>query len=436
VRLNSIKTPRSLGKEKKLNKNLLFIPLALLLAISLIAIGCPAEETTTPPTTTTPTTTAPTTTTEPPVKQLEIGVLVATTGWFSSAGLLDQEECGVVTDMLKDAGGITVDGQRYEIVPVFEDVKSTHEGVIAATNKLIYDRGVKFIVGPNAFWASASGPLCEENKIFNAIGFCTNTPGELDASTQYRVLAYNSTMGNITGLIEYISTAHPEVKSVVALNPEDGSDIYLQPLFKKALEDKGITMVGDLVGYSLELVDFTPIAQKIGQMDADAIFVPNGLDFHIASLLKGMREQGDERWVFYSSVALVSKLKELAGPAGYKVTSGTALPGNPGNAASLDEFINRYYEKSGEVRSIILQSSGALYVLAQLIEQAQSLDPTEVRDALQNMTDVPTVWGPGHLCGEETYGIRNHAVCHPYSLQYLDENGEIQFGGWFEVHVP
>jgi len=44
-----------------MKQNLLLIPLALLLAISLIAIGCPAEETT-PPTTTPPTTTPPTTT--------------------------------------------------------------------------------------------------------------------------------------------------------------------------------------------------------------------------------------------------------------------------------------------------------------------------------------------------------------------------------------
>ena len=412
-----------------MNKKLLLIPLALLLAISLVAIGCP-----TPTPTTAPPTTAPPT--EPPVKDLKVGVLVAMTGWFSSAGLLDKEECLVVTDMINEAGGITVDGQRYEIVPIFEDVKSTHEGVVAATNKLIYDTGVKFIVGPNAFWSSASGPLCEENKVFNAIGFATNTPGELDATTQYRLLAYNSTMGNTNGLIQFIKKAHPEVKSVVALNPEDGSDVYLKPLFKKALEDKGISMVGDLIGYSLEMVDFTPIAQKIALVEADAVFVPNGIDIHIGNLAKGMRELGDERWIFYSSVSLVSKIKEIAGPAGYKVTSGTALAGAPGNAPQLEEFINRYIEATGEVRSIILQTSNALYVLPQLLEQAQSIDPTVVKDALQTMTEVETLWGTGHFCGEVTYGIRNHAIAHPYCIQYLDENGEIQLGGWFDVDVP
>jgi len=49
-----------------MKKALFLIPLALLLAISLIAIGCPGEETTAPPPTTPPTTTPPPTTTAPP----------------------------------------------------------------------------------------------------------------------------------------------------------------------------------------------------------------------------------------------------------------------------------------------------------------------------------------------------------------------------------
>ena len=85
-------------------------------------------------------------------KELKIGVILCMTGWFSAAGLLEEKECLAVTDLINEGGGITVGGQRYKIVPVFEDNKSSHEGTVAATNKLIYDRGVKFIVGPTAFW--------------------------------------------------------------------------------------------------------------------------------------------------------------------------------------------------------------------------------------------------------------------------------------------
>ncbi len=211
-------------------------------------------------------------------KELKIGVLLAFTGWFSSAGILEKKECDVVTDLVNEAGGVTVKGQKYKIVPVYEDTKSSHEGVSAATNKLVYDKGIKFIVGPNAFWGSASGPICEANKIINVIGFSTNTPGELDKNTQYRILANNSTAGNSYGLIQFIKKAHPEVKSVVVLNPEDGSAKYLGPFYTQALKENGISTVGDLIGYSLQMVDFTPIAQKISQIKADAVFCPNGID--------------------------------------------------------------------------------------------------------------------------------------------------------------
>jgi branched-chain amino acid transport system substrate-binding protein len=69
-------------------KNLLLIPLALLLAISLVAIGCPAEETTTP--TTTPSTTTPATTA--PAEPIKIGAMLPLVGahamwgpWFERA---------------------------------------------------------------------------------------------------------------------------------------------------------------------------------------------------------------------------------------------------------------------------------------------------------------------------------------------------------------
>jgi branched-chain amino acid transport system substrate-binding protein len=219
-------------------------------------------------------------------KELQIGAILSMTGWFSSAGQLEKNECEVVTDLINEGGGITIGNQRYKIALVFEDNKSSHEGTAAATNKLVYDRGIKFIVGPLAFWGKASGPICEANKVFNVIGFCTNTPGELDKNTQYRFLGCNATMGNTYGILQYIKKAHPEVKTVVALNPEDGSAKYLKPLFDRALKDNGISMVGDLIGYSLEMTDFTPIAQKIAQIKADAVFCPNCGGTHIGNLLK------------------------------------------------------------------------------------------------------------------------------------------------------
>ena len=211
----------------------------------------------------------------------------------------------------------------------------------------------------------ATLPICEANKVFNVIGFCTNTPGELDKTTQYRFLGTNGTMGNFYGITKYVKKAHPEVKNAVVLIPEDGSARYLQPLFKKALQNNGITMVGDLIGFSLQMTDFSPIAQKIARIKADAVFLPNAGPNHVSNILKGMRELGDERWLFYGSVSLFSDMKELAGKATYKVTNGVVTPGAPGNAPQLEAYLQKYQEKFGEIKSIILQNSCGLYILPQ-----------------------------------------------------------------------
>ena len=157
---------------------------------------------------------------------------------------------------------------------------------------------------------------------------------------------------------------------------------------------------------------------------------------YIGNLLKGMRELGDERWLFYGSVATCDNIKTYAGKAAYKVTTSSVTPGAPGNPPQLEAFLDKYRQKFGEAKSTIFQTSSALYILPHLIEAAQSLDPTVVKDTLQNIDKVETLWGPGRLCGEKTYGIRHHAVATPYCVTFLDKDGKTQFGGWFKVDIP
>jgi len=100
----------------------------------------------------------------------------------------------------------------------------------------------------------------------------------------------------------------------------------------------------------------------------------------------------------------------------------------------MAEMQDRLVEKYGKERSVHLQIVNAIWCLAQAIEYAQSLDPTVVRDAWENLDTMETPYGTGHISGLETYGIR-HAISHPEPYQLLD-NGEAKFGGWVDVRVP
>lgn len=85
-----------------MNKKLLLIPMAILLAVTLVAIGCPGETTTTPPKTTPPKTTAPPPTTTPPPEPvtLTFGGLWPPTHPFSVATQEWIEKVAAETDGL------------------------------------------------------------------------------------------------------------------------------------------------------------------------------------------------------------------------------------------------------------------------------------------------------------------------------------------------
>jgi branched-chain amino acid transport system substrate-binding protein len=372
-------------------------------------------------------------------KKIRVGLLVGLTGWFSAAGNADLNECKAAADLVNERGGVKIKGEKYLIELVPEDMKSSNEGTTAAVNKLIYDKKVQFIVGPLAFWASASAPLCEANKMINLTGFCANTPGELDKTTKHRILAENGTMGHVYALIKFIKKNHPEVKSVVVVNPDDGGIPYSKALWTKALGDSGMTMAGDIITYANELVDFSPIAAKIAARKADAIFHVNGIGPQVSPIVKGLREQGDERWYFHAGMTRCPDIKKLAGAGARKVVTLAVTPGAPGNTPQMEEFIKKVYAKFADPKdqpSLIIQNSTAVWVLPQILQAANSLDAKEILKALPKMDKIETLMGPGRMGGEKTYGIKQ-AVTHPLPSQIIDEKGDIKFGGYItDIVVP
>ena len=155
-------------KRVKLQTLIMFIGLLSLLVISsfLVASGGSAK------------------TSDPP-QTLKIGFLGCLTGWFSGIDAVQFAAAQIVADTINEQGGVTIKGQRYNIQLVPQDGKSSMDGITAATTKLIIDDGVKFIVGPGAFFTSAAAPTATSNKIIQVSAMNTGTPGEMSKDTPY-----------------------------------------------------------------------------------------------------------------------------------------------------------------------------------------------------------------------------------------------------------
>jgi branched-chain amino acid transport system substrate-binding protein len=332
--------------------------------------------------------------------------------------------------MINDRGGLTIKGEKYMIELVGEDGKSTLDGITAGANRLAYDHQVKFVVGPTGFFSTGSSPVFEPNKILHVSGYVANIPGELDASTPYGFLAFNASIGTTIGALKALKKEYPDVKKLAIVTPDDGAIPYLIPLVKKLMQEKGYTVVGDVVAFPNEMEDFSPIAAKLNAIkDADAVFVENGSPVAVGMIAKGLRALGNNKPVVYQGLSSCKDILAITGKeAANDIITMGLTPLAEGNPPLMDEV----YKRSGNKEPIFLFNPNGLWVLAQVIQAADSLDPAVVKAKWETMDTVECLFGTGIFSGDKTYGLKHHALGHPLPYQKL-VNGEVIYGGWIDV---
>jgi branched-chain amino acid transport system substrate-binding protein len=371
-------------------------------------------------------------------KKLQIGMIACLTGWFAVHDILDSNEALMAAQMINERGGINVKGEKYEVEVVIEDAKSTLDGVTAAANKLVFDKRLKLILGPAAFFAGASSPVTTPNKVLSILSFCTNQPGELDSTTPYTFMAYDATVGNTIATVAYVKKYYPAVKTMVVVHPDDGSVPYTAPIFKKALQDAGLTQVGDVIMYANEAQDLSPIAEKINARGADAVLLGNGIAPHAGSLIKGLRELGNTKPFFSGAIgcSLDVAIKMAGKEAVKNVVMLAITPNDTSNPPLLNDLSKRITTKYGPDTTMLGQSANSLWVLKQIIEAAQSFEPAAVKAKWEATDKVETFFGPGKVCGDQTYGIKHHVVAHPEPFEILKDGKVVSAGYSGEIFIP
>ena len=356
-----------------------------------------------------------------------LGVLVSLSGWASSAETLEWEEAQLSAEMVNEKGGINVKGQKYLIELVPEDCKSTADGVAAAANKLVFDHKVKFIAGPAGFFAPASKPICEPNKVLRAIAFTTNSPGEFGKDTPYTFLCHNASVEHGLVAINTLKKTFPNVKTVDLAIPDDGSIPYLDPIMRNVLKEHGLTVVGNTIAYSNETVDFSPIAAKLASSKSDAVFMENGLHEATSGILKGIRELGSMKPVIAGLSGSADDVRRIVGrDAATNFIIIGLMPNMPNTPPFMIEVQKRLLQRYGGQRAIHLQIFNSIWALSKAIEAAQSFDTTAVKEKWEKMDTVETVYGTGHMGGQKNLRTQTRPVSPGAHVDFGQGPGEVR----------
>jgi branched-chain amino acid transport system substrate-binding protein len=370
-------------------------------------------------------------------KVLNIGAVWGLTGTDADIhGVMAKGET-LCESWLNSQGGITVNGQKYKINVITLDTKSTVEGAIMAAQQLVFQNKVKFVTGqPTPAEVEGVRSITDPNKVMY-MAATDDTPSSKFPYTFTSLYPYKWPK---TPLYDYLVKTYPNVKTVAVMNQDEAGNVASGAEAIVQIQKHNLTL-GDHEVYPFAATDYLPIVTKVVSTNPDAIDMCLNMPSHAAVIVKDARQLGYTGPIFGGSpwdpnlelsIVTAQYATDFFWP-----TFDPSAPENqsliPPQMAQVIQIWNQTYQGVPFVLDS-LQGWDSLWCLTQAIEKAQSLDPTAVAKAFENMGTIETGYGTAPIGGLQTYGI-NAVVCESIPITRL-ENGKTEFEGFSKLQIP
>jgi len=338
-------------------------------------------------------------------KTLAIGLLGPLSGGAASYGVELQRGAEMRADEINKAGGLKIGGDVYKIKLVAYDHKAQAADAATATNKLVFQDKVKYIIG-NAVGATcnAAQTITEPNKVM--FGFVCWGTANLAPEKPYSFRSMLSQWELAEPFYRWVKENHPKVKRVAVISPNDTSGKDTNTAVVKALKGLAFEVTSDEY-YERGAKDFYPVLTKMLAQKPDMIDVAAAPAGEAGLILKQAMElgfKGAKGWTAGTNPFTI------IGVAGREAAEGVWSPANINvksehvNSA-VRKFGEAYEKRYGEVPGVIAVANYAAFdVFTQAMQRAGSAETDRVLEVLTKER-FETVWGPLVIGGKETYGI-------------------------------
>ena len=340
--------------------------------------------------------------------EIPVGLVLPITGRLASFGLPIQRGFELA---LEEANSSQLGDVRFKFI--IEDDQSTIEGAVEAYNKLIHQDAVPVIFGPTTSGqAEAAFPIAQQNGVV-AFSSSSNRSG-LSALGDFIFRAGLTTDVLIPGGVR---ATHAKLGYQRVATIYDEIDLYSidsHEKFRATLTESGVEILITETFQSND-TDFSEQLTRIKGTNPDAIFIAAQLPEQTGILIQGRQLEISTETPFITSLINDVENAGDAAEGAISFAGWISTADTPGNQA----FVQKYRATYGsEPNAWTAQSHAAVYILAAAIAEAQSTDPTAIRDVLANTKNFDTV------LGAFSFNTVGDAVYDPIVL--IIENGEFQ----------
>ena len=204
-----------------------------------------------------------------PPKTLDIGIATPLTGDLAFVGITLKDGTLLAIDDQNKQGGVTIDGQKYMLNPIIRDTKQDVVLGKSIAEELIYDKGVKVIIGPFISDAMGAQTVTEPNKVIDFVAAPI-----VDAMTGPQkpyTFFWSPTLGQLyVNTAAYIPKFYPEAKTVVSITCDIPTVPSLLNAIKVVFPQYGLQWLG-VEKFAVGTKDLTPTIARALAKNPDIV---------------------------------------------------------------------------------------------------------------------------------------------------------------------
>lgn len=323
----------------------------------------------------------------------------------------------VAAGEINDAGGLKVGGKTYKIEIVSYDDHYKAADAVTATNRLIDQDDVKYILGPIGS-ASVLGmkPITEKNKVIMLSNSYSSEA--LDAKTKYMFRVLPTTTEYNKQLIGWLKQNRPQLKRVAILSPNDATGWSTQNAQKSAYESSGFEVV-EAKFFERSQNDFRTLLTGILAKNVEVFELDTVPPATAGLVIRQAREMGYKGQ--FTKIG-GNNVAETVKSAGAENAEGTLVYFAADPASEAYGKLAKAYSKvhDNAMDDFALFFYDATRLLADAIRKAGVVDNTDAVlaqiEAAKSFDGIQgkIVWG-----GKDTYGV-DHQIATPAYLGVIE----------------
>src|ERR1700736_1137112 len=326
------------------------------------------------------------------------GAAVSSTGAQSLEGKLTKQGYDLWQDWINQRGGIVINNVKHPVQIKYEDDQSNANLSATLVQKLITDEKANFILGPYGSAATATDAIIAEK---NGIPMVEAT----GAAQSIFSKGYKFTFGvlspankYLTGVIDMAATLTPKPTTIAMLNANDNFSLEVGKAVEDYATTKGMTVVFSK-SYPAAAPDVSSLVSQAKATNPD-IVMNSGHLAEAVNINKAAKQLGLNAKIFAYSVGPSTPdfIAQLGADANYVYDGSQWTPQvkyKPSFYLSVSDYVKAFeteYSSTEPPDYHVAESTAGCLAFQKAIENAGSLDPSKVRDALAAL-DVMTFFG-------------------------------------------